>query len=371
MTNHKTPTRRGAIYVLVLIVSIIVTLIGILAHRMVQSQARVARLHAQRDKAAALAESAVQWGIHYTSLKDGWRDDATSGAVFQTMTLGDGQITVTMTDETDGDLADDDTDDFTITGTGTIGDASQTYSVQLEFPVGDVHPALDESLTVGKRLYVDPSTLYLENGGTAESVRKRNNSAWVSPPVSLESPVDYPDPKLIDTWAALGTLIPRSVHGGNISGAAFSKSTAPFGITPDPKGIYVLDAEGAGINITSTQFTGTLVVINLGTSELDLTSCRFNFGDDGGPTLIVNGNVDFDLGWGAGVSQGIFYVDGDAHVDQEFMLVGTMIVSGTLTINTSFMSINDHPSSVAGPPEGFTEIEGLRVVAGSWERVVN
>jgi len=365
------PTRRGAIYVLVLIVSIIVTLIGILALRMVQSQARVARLHAQRDKASALAESAVQWGIHYASLKADWRDDVTSGAVFQTMALGDGQITVTLTDEADGDLADDDTDSFTITGTGTIGDASQTYSVELEYPVGEAHPALDESLTVGGRLYVDPNTLYLESGGTAGSVRKRNNSLWISPPVSTESPVDYPDPKLIDTWAAMGTLIPRSVHGGNITNTAFSKTTAPFSITPDPKGIYVLDAEGNNININNTQFTGTLVVINLGTAELDLTGCRFNFGDHGGPTLIVDGDVDFDLGWGAGVSQGIIYVDGDARMDQEFMLVGTMVITGYLYINTSFVSINDHPDATAGPPEGFAEIQSLRVKGGTWKRLVN
>lgn len=371
MRRHQPQTRRGAIYILVLIVSIIVTLIGILALRMVQSQARVARLHAQRDKAAALAESAVQWGIHYASLKADWRDDATSGTIFQTMALGDGQITVTYTDETDGDLSDDDTDSFTITGTGTIGDASQTYAVELEYPVGEAHPALDESLTVGGRLYVDPSTMYLESGGTASSVRKRNNSIWLISPVTLESPVDYPDPKLIDTWAAKGTLIPRDMHGGNVKDATLSSTAAPFGLSPDPNGIYIIDAEDHDLDIDTCSVVGTVVVINLTDHNLDIVNTRFNFGSHGGPTLIADGETRIKNGFGTGVSQGILYIDGPAKFEAEFMLVGTMIVTGDLEVATYYVSINDHPSAVAGPPEGFTEIEAMRVKIGSWERLVN
>lgn len=371
MRNRTLPTRRGAIYVLVLISSLIVTLIGILAHRMVLSQARVARLHAQQDRAAALAESAVQWGIHYVTLKDDWRSVLTSGDIVRTMTLGDGQISITVTDEGDGDLADSDSDAFTITGTGTIGDAVQTYKVTLAILTGGAHPALDESLTVGGTLSVDKYTLNLESGGTAKKLQQRNGSGYYPPIVSTENPVDYPDPTLISTWAAMGTLIPRSVHNGNITDTTFSKTQAPFSVTPDSNGIYVIDAEGGNVRLNNVRSTGTLVVINLGSAELDIVSSRFSFGDHGGPTLIADGLADFRTGWFVGVSQGLIYIDGDAEFNQEFMLVGSMMVTGDVTINTSYVSINDHPSAVAGPPEGFEEIVGLRVVQGSWERIVN
>lgn len=372
MMTHWHTSRRGSIYVLVLIVSIIVTMIGILALRMVQSQARVARLHAQRDKAAALAESAVQWGVHLVTLRDGWRSTITSGSIIRTMDLGEGQISVTITDTVDGDLTDNDSDEFIITGTGTIGDAVQTLSLAFEIESGAAHPALNESLTVGGTLFVDPNVLTLESGGTAQSLRTKNGSLYLLfPVVATESPVDYPDPMLISRWASKGTLITRAMHGGNVKDATLSSTAAPYGLSPDPNGIYIIDAENHNLDIDTCSVIGTVVVINLNDNNLDIVNTRFNFGSHGGPTLISDGETRIKNGFATGVSQGILYIDGLAIIEAEFMLVGTMIVTGNLEVATTYVSINDHPSAVAGPPEGFTEIIGLRAVPGSWKRVVN
>ncbi len=371
MMIRNTPTRRGAIYVLVLVVSIIVTLIGILAQRMVQSQARVARIHAQRDKAAALAESAVQWGIHLVSLNDAWRVSLTSGSQIRTMNLGEGQISVTITDKVDGDLADSETDEFTITGTGTIGDAVQTYSVSLEIPVGAAHPSLDKSLTAGGRLEVDPGTLTLESGGTARSQYNRLGLPYVIPTVTISNPVDLPNPALIDIWVQKGTVIPAALHKNKIESATFSSTAAPYGITPNPDGIYVIDGGAKHVEMRYCQIQGTLIVKNLGGKVLDLEACRFSFGANGGPTLIVDGDASFDTGFAAGVSQGLMYVNGFVEFVREYMMVGTMIATGNVTVKTTYVSINDHPSATAGPPEGFNVPESLRVKAGSWQRNVN
>jgi len=369
MIKPNVPSRRGTIYILVLMTAVIVTLIGILGFRMVESQARVARIDAQRDNAATLAESAVQWGIHYVMLADGWRDSVSSGANIRTMTLGDGQISVLLFDP-DGDLADDDTDAVTIVGTGTMGDATQSYAVTLEPGTDGPHPSLDKSITVGGLLIADKNTLWLESGGTAQDQEQQNGTPISPPVVDEEDPVDVPDPALIALWAVRGTLVARSNHGGAISGETFSASVAPYGLTPNANGIYVIDAEDENLSIDNCDFTGTLVVINLGNHELRISNTQLTMGAHGGPSLITDGDTRLELGFSAGASDGIFYLDGDVEINNFMMLTGLLIVTGELDVNTSSVIISDSAAAVAGPPAGFNDVTPLRVVEGSWIRVV-
>ena len=369
MIKPIAPSRRGTIYILVLMTAVIVTLIGILGFRMVESQARVARIDAQRDNAATLAESAVQWGIHYVMLADDWRDSVSSGANIRTMTLGDGQISVLLFDP-DGDLADDDTDAVTIVGTGTMGDATQSYAVTLEPGTDGPHPSLDKSITVGGLLIADKNTLWLESGGTAQDQEQQNGTPISPPVVDEEDPVDVPDPALIALWAVRGTLVSRSNHGGAISGETFSASVAPYGLTPNANGIYVIDAEDHNLTLTNCRITGTIVVVNLNNNELRIQTSQLKMGSGGGPSLIADGNTRLELGALAGTSTGIFYVDGDVRIDSFLSLTGLLIATGDMDVNTSSVIISDSAAAVAGPPEGFNDVTPLRVVEGSWIRVV-
>ncbi|MFI4872285.1 MAG: hypothetical protein ACIARQ_10780 [Phycisphaerales bacterium JB061] len=369
-TRSTTPTRRGTIYILVLMTSIIITLIGILGFRMVESQARVARIDAQRDNAAALAESAVQWGIHYVMLADDWRDSVNSSETIRTMTVGDGQISVLLFDP-DGDLADEETDAVTIVGTGTIGDASQSYAVTLQPGTDGSHPSLEKSITAGGMLTVNPNVLWLESGGTAQDQQRRDGRNHSTPVVDEQDPVDLPNPGLVDIWAAKGTLIPRSTHGGNISSKTFSKSQAPYGLTPDPNGIYVINAEGHDVMMSNCSTSGTIVVVNLGSRDFRATSSKFTMGDHGGPSLIVDGDGVLELGAFSGMSDGIFYFSDDVYINNYLFLIGVLIAGDRVDVNTSSVIISDSAAAVAGPPEGFNDVTPLRVVEGSWLRIVN
>lgn len=372
MNPRPVPARRGTIYVLVLMTSVIVTLIGIIAHRMVQSQARVARIDAQRDEAAALAESAVQWGVHYVTLKSDWRTATSSGDVVRTMPLGEGQISIVIADA-DGDLDDRETEEFTITGTGRIGDAVQTYAVDLAFGTGAAHPALDNSVTVGGTLYVNQNVLWTGSRAVARAVRRQDGSAYVlgiGSPATVANPVDLPHNSLIDIWADKGTLITRAMHGGTISGATLSSVAAPFGITPDPDGIYTIDANGSGLLIAGSIIDGTVIIRNLGGNDVRIAGTRITLGDHGGPTLIVDGSADLELGAG-GMNEGIVYIKGDARIDDFMSLIGTVMVTGDLRINTASVIISDPATPDPVPAEGFTELEGLAIVPGSWRRIVD
>lgn len=367
-----TPTnRRGTIYILVLMTSIIITLIGILGYRMVQGQARVARIDAQRDNAIALAESAVQWGIHYVTLSDDWRKVAKSGQVIRTMDLGDGQISVILFDP-DGDLDNDDADGIAIVGTGTIGDASQMLSCVLKPGAAAPHPALARSLTVGDRLVVDPNVLWLESGGMAREQRRQNGSYYfLFKQVDEADPVPVPDKSLIDLWASKGTRIPYALHGGSIRGETFSNSTAPYGVTPDPDGIYVIDANYRDLVFDTIQSTGTIIVINLEFDDrLWVSDSRFRMGEHGGPSFIADGDTILELGAIVGDSTGIIYCDGDMQINGYMGLGGTLIVTKDLYIDSPLLNIYDDPAAVDGPPEGFGDMSLMGVVEGGWIRVV-
>lgn len=368
--QRRTPHRRGTMYLLVLVTTMIITVIGIIGYKMMRAQAAVARADIDRDEALVLAESGVQWGIHLSSLKEDWRDVYTSGVNINTMSIGEGTMAVAFVDD-DGDLADDPYDPFWIRSTGVVGGASQTLEAQIQLPTSQMHPALEKSLTVGGTLMIDDAkTLTLESGGTAMAHTEADGSTAIRSRVTLANPVEFPNPALIQLWASKGTVIGRDLHGGKIESRTLSDTQAPFGLTPDPDGIYVIDTEGSNFDLSKCTVRGTLVIINSGTANIDILESRFTFGDHGGPTLITDGETRLGLKFYPGVSQGIFYIDGLAIIEQDMWMVGTMIVTGDLEFKTNYVSINDHPSATSGPPEGFHANEGYRLVAGSWRRVV-
>ncbi|MFI4873190.1 MAG: hypothetical protein ACIARQ_15355 [Phycisphaerales bacterium JB061] len=369
---NQPSSRRGTIYVFVLVSSMIVTMIGLMGYKMMQSQNAIARADAERDEAAVLAESAVHWGIHLVSLKEDWRDAITSGTPIRTMNLGNGQFSATITDP-DGDLGDDTTEGFTITGTGTVGTATQTFEVTIDPGSTDPHPSLNESLTVGGTLLVDQYVMSLEEGGTALDHYTTGGGQHRPALVEESNPVDLPDPSLIETWAGAGTVITRSDHGGRIESLSFSSSTAPYGLKPDNNGIYVIDAGGQNLGLNEVRVAGTLVITNLGSSRLTFTNSKLSFGDHGGPTLIVDGDMRYRSDFSTVTHQGLIYVNGDLLMEGSMVHVGQIFVTGDMTVDPSvfFVTINEHPSATSGPPRGFTETEGYSIVPGSWRRIVN
>ncbi len=367
----KNRSGRGTVYLLVLMSSVIVTLIGLMGFRMLRAQAAIAQSDTDRDEALVIAESAVQWGVHIVSLKGDWRDSIASGVPIRTGAFGNGTMSVTITDKDDGDIADDDTEEFVISGTGVVGDATQTLEVTVS-TTGGPHPSLEKSITVGDRFALDTgASVTIENGGTAKRLTTYSGMSFSSSKVSIEDPVDLPDPSLLGTWIDKGTLIDSSSHLGYFSNVTFSKASAPSKVAVDPDGIYVIDAGGKDFYLKDCTVQGTLIVTNLGTNSLIVDGSKFAFGDHGGPTLLVDGNVELATGWGVGVHQGLIYANGDIYISDNFMLVGAMFATDDVWIDPVTVTINDHPSATAGPPDGFTQTSGYEIVAGSWDRVVN
>ena len=123
--------------------------------------------------------------------------------------------------------------------------------------------------------------------------------------------------------------------------------------------------------MSNCETAGTIVVINLDNHELRATNSKFTMGAHGGPSLITDGDAILELGIFAGMSDGIFYFDGDVDINSSLFLIGVFIATDDVDINTSSVVISDSDAAVAGPPEGFEAITPLRVVESSWIRIVN
>lgn len=370
--NHlrKRTTSRGTVYLLVLVASVIVTLIGLMGHRMQQASLKVASSDIERNEAMVLAESAIQWGTHIVTLKDDWRESIVSGVPIQTATFGAGKFELTISD-TDGDLSDDPSDPFTMTGVGRVGNAVQSLSVEISNASTSPHPALSYSIVAGGAFVAESGIVSTQEGGTA--VRQQTSSATrISPePLTTVPESSLPSPSLIADWAALGTVITSDLHGGLIDGERFSHVKAPFGVTPNPAEIYVIDAGGNDLTISDTTLCGTIIITNLAGSQLNLANCSTKFGDHGGPTIICDGDLRYEVR-NKFVHQGLWYVDGDLTIAGGLVHVGALMATGSITVDPSvaYLTVNSHASATDPTPLGFTLSDGFSVTPGSFERVV-
>ncbi|HED54094.1 MAG TPA: hypothetical protein ENJ00_07820 [Phycisphaerales bacterium] len=372
MTKSGNANDRGTIYILVLMVSVITTVIGLVGFRLLENQTRMSQNETERDEAMVLAESAVQIGVDAIMSTPSWRNiyQAVGGDVVTNKRMGRGSMSTTLVDD-DGDLSDDPSDSVTIVGSGSFGGSTQQLQITLDM-VTSPHPALNESIRLGGKLLADDGTMTLENGGTASDQSQRDGRPMTTPLVQIASPVDLPDASLVNTWAALGTPIPPGTNVTNIVGERFDSSNAPFGVAPDPNGIYIIDAGNGNVSLKNCQIRGTLIFINVkDRKQVEIgNDTKLEYGSSGGPTIIVDGDLLLNTGWSIGVQQGLIYCTGDLEIRDNFMLTGLIIAGGDVDVNSPFVSINANPSAVAGPPEGFTTDVGLRMRDASWQRVV-
>ncbi len=126
-------SRTGGVYPLVLIVAgaaASASLAGLAMRRAVADrQAMSADLAQARIVARSALESAVAVIAETSSWRSKWGvDESWAG------TIGPHTYTVSVTDETDGDLSDAPDDPFVVTATGTVGDARATARAEVGLP---------------------------------------------------------------------------------------------------------------------------------------------------------------------------------------------------------------------------------------------
>jgi hypothetical protein len=379
---------------------------------------RAAESSTDVSEARANARSAVEVGRWLIAGNADWRTKGVNGFWRKDQPLGRGLYSIEVEDPADGDLDNDDDGRVIVTGTGKVGAARYRLSVELapEEPPGisslasSVHAAtllqVNQDTTVNAPLSSNGNIIIAGGSdviGDAEAVGtvtvlgslSGTKTDGIPPKEQPSDPFPY--------YGANGVVIDISaIPAGNVTDALFSPNSNPYGATLHPDGLYVINCGGAKLTIENTRVVGTLVILDCGVGS------RIQFGihwvpfNARLPALMVRGPMN--LGWSGtlqeggpkkvnfnppgtpynGVSdtdwtdsypskmQGLIYVSGDLTFSQPMTIEGVVLSGGaTTTIQLNLTVVHD-PTIILDPPPGFERVNRpMRVVTGSWKRVVD
>lgn len=220
--NHHAQ-RRGVIYVLVLLSSLIVGTIGLASLQLIRLQSRTASGHSEFMAARNYARSALEIGMLKIRRDPYWRTNLGNGTWVTNQTIGTGTFSLSAVDPIDGDVKVGDNHPLVLTGTGRQGAALFKTSVRLE--VGPrVGSCLEVSMISGNDTGANGATLTSDQSVSANHNFSAGGSSIVNADVeafgsiggstytktTLQKTVarDMPDPlHALDYYLAKGTTI--------------------------------------------------------------------------------------------------------------------------------------------------------------------
>lgn len=408
-------SRRGTVYVLVLVSAMIVTVIGLTGVAIVRQDLSRSELNLHSSKATAFAHSAIELGLTEMYANTAWRTSYTNGSKAITRSLDGGTLSIAFSDPADSNLANNTTDIVLLRAVGTKGLASQIVEVKV-VPTLPPLPGLLNCMTTGSTINFSGGkvrgTALIHSKGfiTATSATIRANvqsGSTISGTTYLGTkaaaaavPIMPVSATVVADYAALATPISySSLGGGDLKEVVLSSGRNPYG-SVNAQGIYVIDCANKDLKIKDCRINGTLVIRNGKTvtvsdsvliqttspslpaliiegatkfdcSEEELSESLFvNFNPVGAPYM---GITDFDSSdnypsriQGLVAIFGTLSVPGSATCN----IVGPVFVSGAVTIQGSLVLTDDAAVS-ATPPAGFTLPPTYAFDDLTWKRSLN
>ena len=430
MTNKPAQYQcRASAYMLVLGVSTMVTVIGLSALMVARINTRMVTQGNDSSRAWFLAMSATEHALTVLDTdKATWRSTYTSGATAQKHDFGSGSFRWVLVDEADGDLKNTDTDPVRLYGIGEIGQVRRVNSVLLQ-PGGSTLTCLEVAFCTAGDLNLDDATANcnqiissncsvtgvgssqidgdVEAGGTITGI---SGSGTRTPGITPLRTM--PDPNTVYDYyidIANGTpidinTIPSFKSKYTMSGVVLSPTWNPFGAgVTNPKGIYVIDAQGYELEIEYSRIVGTLVILNGsptcsyvqgavnwepaipnypallvqgplclymdGTAPLDETDAGTSLNPMGAPyDGFWDGDTDDTY---PSIIKGLIYAESRLDV-ASFPVVNGVVVSGGI-VNVTPSTVFDltfDKTYLDNPPPGFRNPR-ISVSDGSWRRGTN
>lgn len=385
--------RRGATYLFVLCVSVIVMLIGLSAIAVSRVAARGSRDAARDQRAGTYAASAVDWALLCMRRNGSWRDDWQGKAVAQTSSFGGGTLAFGVTDELDADLENRAMDLVRVTGTGQYDGAKRLHSV-LAQKGGTPLECLETGLLGGNDVLIQSGAQVAGNCTVAANGTVDADNAVVYPDVEAANSVtgytyygstdswvpqrSVPDGTVFDFYLAAGTPIAYgALEGGRIKEALLTPKVNPYGAT-NPYGIYVVDGAGNKVIVERSRIVGTLMLINAASDstvhDSSLSPALANY-----PSLLVNGSLKLDGNKTLFTlsrdyehkTEGLVYVSNDLLIKDYQVIEGCVVVGNTCTVDGSAeLTLSYDPVHRDVPPPGFwTGMGEMRTIpqSGRWE----
>ena len=261
LVPHNPTRRRGGVYVLVLSVSMLVMIIGVSAVIALRAKQQTSDLVSDSILARQLARSAVELGSLAIDADDSWRTTWASGVWKWTTTVDGARMGYTAVDETDGDLADDDTDPVRIYGFAEIDNVTRILSVEMA-PVVTPNP----TNLIGESTFETGIGAWFAtgNGVVAQDISKPYAGVGC---LILEDRLGAADGVAIDITGAVANGADMNIDFWAMVGGSSDNLLVQINITTDSFG-YVHQAASAptvdtnwskhSVSLTTT-WSGTLV----------------------------------------------------------------------------------------------------------------
>ena len=409
-TSHH--CRKGTAYVAVLGASLIVTVIGLSALTAVRVERRSAQTEHDFTRARLYAQAAIDLGLLWMTQDSDWRTNRTNGDWVLDAPFDRGTLSIAAADPTDGDLANDEKDPVTLTGTGIVGDARYMLEATIEPTPGPLeclqyalHAADEIEIHGGKTLQIGTGTVStngnLRNDGMIygnASAASRSGDGLISGSIDVPAPAKrFPDPDVFDAYIRRATPAPFT---GNIERQVWGPGFTPSGAT-NTNGVYVIDTAGHDLEIKWTRINGTLIVRCPGKKVILRETLLLHTYCDTYPALIVDGNIEMDFnGSGYGLSEasvGVNFnppsasyrgyadydrfdwypsqINGLVHATGEIKMKKTAKVCGGVISETNVhiegnIVIEHSPELYENPPVDYLDpVANLSIVPGSWQQV--
>ena len=416
LQTQRRDARSGFLYVAVMVTTTLVAIIGLAAASVAHLEMRIVSQTTDLLEAQALARSAVEQALLKIENDANWRTTYTHGveAPNPGEDVGTGTIAFKLLDS-DGDLADDESDSVEVVGIGRVGDTAAAESVRL-YPTGAGLTCLGASFTSDGNITLQ----YGADITTSQCVASNGNidasSSGCSIVGSVEAagtvlgtvtgvitsgatPKQMPGSDTFEYYRDNGTWIDiASLSSGKIENVVLSPSNNPFGTQANAEGIYVIDCGGQNVVIRNCRILGTLLLLNPGSTSYVGNSVRWDAVVPNYPALLVDGNfyivhgksdlsessqgVNFNpVGTPYGGSEDSDTTDtypsgirGLVFINGQFgnTLSGGNPIDGVLISQTSKIqsaceltyrsTFNDYP------PPGFASGNPMRISPGSWKR---
>ncbi|HEY7086727.1 MAG TPA: hypothetical protein VH518_01480 [Tepidisphaeraceae bacterium] len=407
--------RRGAVYLAVLAVCLIVITLGIGGILAARVQARASDGGGDMAEARLAALSGMELARFWMAQDPNWRTTRGNGNWTTNLPTGNGAtVSIDLADPIDGDLTNHPHDPVTVTTTGQKGQARQVLQVTLSArPVPLA--VLRFALHTGGLLRVDSPYRIRVGSATASTNGQLRNDSTIEGNAVCQSlissgivcgtlqtgvaPRPLPDSSVPETYASLGTLINPGTT--TIDGQVLAPGRNPWG-TPDPDGVYVIRSS-SDLTIRNTRINGTLVIIAPSNTVTIDSQVFFHPARADYPTLIVNGSVNLNYtSSGNSLSEattginfnppdapyngfgdadladsypseiwGLVHITGQINVSRPGIIRGAMICESQFRAQNADLQVVYDPALYTNPPQYYTTGVQMVPLAGSFKQIVN
>ena len=402
------PIRTGSAYLLAVIVTAILTTVGLASIAIVSRARQTSALRESVGIAQASIESGLDLASHRMTLAPDWRTLYSTAPIVNAVTIGSGTVTVTGT-AVDATI----TSDVELVAEAVAAEAVQIVTATLR-PKGVAMSGLGSALHVtgditfeGANVYADaPITsnadvlaITSEINAPIQAVGTIAGTTYLGTTQQSADPRTSPDPSMIDTLAADAVWIPfDSLPSGRIENILLSPTNQPYTAVTHPDGLYAIDCGGANITVSTCRIVGTLILLDVGSSSIIENSVLLQPARPDYPSLLVDGSItiridrmmltESDAGVNLNPTGTPYEGFTDAMIDDRYPseIRGVVFVSETLTTRKravfrgavfanaldcrGSLSIRHDSSLQRNPPAGFVDHYTYALVPGTWKKSV-